>query len=113
MTNKEAKEAIKEAYGNTEYADEIIKALEPRWVPVDEGLPEVKELDMKCDFIGLWKCSDTVLVSLKDRERPSLGFYMLKQDKFLTFVDLVSGKEDTSNVAAWMSMPVSYKEEEE
>lgn len=28
MTRKEAKEAIKEAYGNSEYTDEIIKALE-------------------------------------------------------------------------------------
>ena len=28
MTKDEAKEAIKEAYGNSEYTDEIIKALE-------------------------------------------------------------------------------------
>ncbi len=28
MTREEAKEAIKEAYGNSEYTDEIIKALE-------------------------------------------------------------------------------------
>jgi hypothetical protein len=28
MTKEEAREAIKEAYGNSEYTDEIIKALE-------------------------------------------------------------------------------------
>lgn len=28
MTNEEAREAIKEAYGNSEYTDEIIEALE-------------------------------------------------------------------------------------
>ena len=41
MTREEAREAIKEAYGS-EYANEIIKALEqePRWIPVSERLPE-------------------------------------------------------------------------
>ena len=41
MTKDEAKEAIKEAYGNSEYTYEIIEALEqPKtgyWIKYDEG----------------------------------------------------------------------------
>lgn len=45
MTKKEAREAIKETYGNSEYTDEIIKTLEQEpktghWILVSERLPE-------------------------------------------------------------------------
>lgn len=42
MTKEEAREAIKEVYGNSEYTDEIIKALEqePQWISAKERLPE-------------------------------------------------------------------------
>ena len=45
MTKEEAREAIKDAFGNSEYTDELIKTLEqePRWIPTEEKLPEVNE----------------------------------------------------------------------
>lgn len=36
MTKEEAREAVKEAYGNSEYTDEIIKALEQEPKPMIE-----------------------------------------------------------------------------
>lgn len=47
MTREEAREAIKEAYGSSEYADEIIKALEQEPcgkdinVPAEDGKKDV------------------------------------------------------------------------
>ena len=44
MTREEAIISIKEAYGNSEYTDAIIKALEQtRWIPVSERLPKAGE----------------------------------------------------------------------
>lgn len=39
MTKEEAREAVKEAYGNSEYTDEIIKALEQ--IVTDDALDAV------------------------------------------------------------------------
>lgn len=41
MTREEAREAIKEAYGNSEYTDEIIKALEQE--PILDQITEIIE----------------------------------------------------------------------
>ena len=49
MTREEAKVAIKEAYGNTEYTDEIIKALEQEPV-IDKIRAEIIEKYWDCDI---------------------------------------------------------------
>ena len=56
MTKEEAREAIKEAYGNSEYTDEIIQALEqkPRkgkWLRMSD-LSEQEDDRYKCSHCG-------------------------------------------------------------
>lgn len=46
MTRKEAKEAVKEAYGNSEYTDEIIQALEQE--------PIIDKIRAKIEFEEKW-----------------------------------------------------------
>lgn len=61
MTREEAKEAVKEAYGNSEYTDEIIKALEqePRkgkWIVKEESAyPCRGHMRCECDNCGYSK----------------------------------------------------------
>ena len=49
MTRQEAREAIKEAYGNSEYTDEIIKALEQEPI-LDKIRVEIENITPKAKF---------------------------------------------------------------
>lgn len=74
MTKEEAREAIKEAYGNSEYTDEIIKALEQEPI-LDKIRTEIADIycgqycenpfkaasvrEMALDIIDKYKASPT------------------------------------------------------
>lgn len=62
MTKEETKEAIKKAYGNSEYTDEIIKALEQgegKWIVKEESAyPCRGHLLCECDKCGHKKSAD-------------------------------------------------------
>ena len=62
MTREEAKEAVKEAYGNSEYTDEIIQALEQEPI-LDKIRAEIERLHYhpKLDFIKNDEIVDMVL----------------------------------------------------
>ena len=76
MTREEAREAIKEAYGNSEYTDEIIKALEQEpktghWIyekrkrlinETDEDVEYVTDYWCKCSKCG----GDFGYIKMKD-----------------------------------------------
>lgn len=75
MTRKEAREAIKEAYGNSEYTDEIIKALEQE--------PKIKVLDRdevirKLGAVDIYKASAWITL-LKDLEYLELKICEVKK----------------------------------
>lgn len=110
MTKEEAREAIKEAYGNSEYTDEIIKALEqePQWVSAKERLPEEDKSYLVSSESGL-----DILSFAKD---------LYKVDEY-DFCDKkgVSGWFDYDSeygyiemgAIAWMPLPQPYKTESE
>lgn len=75
MTRKEAREAIKEAYGNSEYTDEIIKALEQE--------PKIKVLDRdevirKLGTVDIYKANAWITL-LKDLEYLELKICEVKK----------------------------------
>lgn len=67
MTKQEAREAIKEAYGNSEYTDEIIKALE---IDMDVVIEWLKNKDI----IKLFSQEETARKELKELLSTSRGY---------------------------------------
>ncbi len=70
MTREEAKEAVKEAYGNSEYADEIIKALEQEPI-IDKIRTEIDNIeingyvrDVECFSMGI-RCALNIIDKYK------------------------------------------------
>ena len=113
MTKEEAREAIKEAYGNSEYTDEIIKELEqePRWIPVSERTPEHGG-----EYL-LWGkiCADD------DEEYCFLGVYYEFEEMFgieqgiydpHTLGFLGTDIDEYYSVIAWMPLPKPYEPQE-
>ena len=102
MTREDAREAIKEAYGNSEYTDEIINALEqdPRWIPVSEGLP---------------KKTGWYLITFKTYNGDDAVSEMCyrKPENYWTDKNICKKLIDNNEVTAWMPKPKAYKAESE
>ena len=94
MSREEAIEAIKEAYGNSEYTDEIIKALEqePRWIPVTEDAPPKGTICLWCNNQGSVFTSEITY-------RSECSNYVGKHGYFS------NGLENYGNIVAWMPLP--------
>lgn len=110
MTREEAREAIKEAYGNSEYTDEIIKALEqePQWICAKEKLPEEDKSYLVSSESGL-----DILSFAKDLYRvDEYDFWDKKGVSGWFDYDSEYGYIEMGAIA-WMPLPQPYKAESE
>ena len=120
MTREEAREAIKEAYGNSEYTDEIIKALEQeQWIPFTIRNMDEEE---KQHYINIDKLEIAEYGEIFNCPLPDDGEEVLvsKGDYVFTDIFVNDGDDgcyfegtDIEDVEAWMPLPKSYKAESE
>ena len=94
MTKEEAKEAIKESYGNSEYTDEIIKALEQFTWRNPQEPPKIDEY---------------VLLSYSNCSLPDIGRYR-EDGKYYPGNDERSCESFGLIVDGWMPMPKVRRE---
>ena len=117
MKREEAIEAIKEAYGNSEYTDEIIKALEqePKWIPIKTRPLTKKEKE----YFAEQGYSEDSISFMYDCPLPEDGEEVL----ITTLFDVVQTDTfcrddgcyfetycDEDDVKAWMPKPEPYKD---
>ncbi len=69
MTREEAKEAVKEAYGNSEYTDEIIEALEqePMLDKIRAEIEALKNAPPCFDDMFEYKCAVDDVLAITDK----------------------------------------------
>lgn len=109
MTKKEAREAIKEAYGNSEYTDEIIKALEQEpktghWIPVSERLPKIANVYIVTRYYPNNVMNPNYLVGACCFDGSNTWYNDNRINHERAYAD---------NVIAWQENPEPYKEESE
>lgn len=109
MTKKEAREAIKEAYGNSEYTDEIIKALEQEpktghWIPVSERLPKIASVYRVTRYFPNNRIIPNYLVDACFFDGSNTWYNDNRINNERAYAD---------NVIAWQENPEPYKAESE
>jgi len=111
MTKEEAREAIKDAFEDSEYTDELIKTLqEPSWIPLVRREPTDEE---KAEYL---EQNGEDLSYVLENEMPfngqevlvSVGRYV-SEDVFDEDFYNFEGS-DIENVDAWMPKPKPYSE---